>query len=911
MRYLSSRDQFLKESKFTGLQKYETTPYTGEEFKLYENQNAGPFVNDIGWNDSLLGRFINHIIRKAKIMIGKMRLKGLIRQLKSTFEDIVSRGRMAAMDSADRLKIIQVQMYVFFYELIQGVENGEKVGVLRRLTEAAIDNLEATEDFDQKDDLLDELEAFLEFLEEFDDDEGDGVEGEEDGEEGEGEEGEGEEGGSGSESSESAYPQMVKNLKALSLILINYKKVVFTKKAVSVKYVTIQGDTLKKIEANPSNKKKLKAKEILAKNQMVTQNGQKKKFSDYFKPGEDKTIAVLPAGLELVLEGVDFLSEEVQQMGAGAGPDRNVIGDGGDHLTQAFTKLKKSIETLISPKDKGIGIDYNSLNELTKKATDDKVKEDIKALYYEVKRYLVGDKKATLNAPTDPLYKESLNISVVKERVIIAEKIARFASRALQFKGTNLEGGLGDLKVPLQDFISSLDIILKSKITVKKEESRLFKYDRFTKLIKEADGDNEDDNKDDDNKDDNKGSKTSQRIREWFNKNCKGVISFTIEEAEAKRLRIEFDKIKPTDFVIDGFDPIIQLIRIFNRAYKIYTTRIISKRSEKVTGGTSGPSAGTAMEYMPLGSNGAEPYRHIKTFDIWEDAVFDILGNREYQEIFDKKTGLRIGDEIREEKGPKLRQFILDMLDGAKLYGREDGGTSAGIQSKFLEEYFGEVDDSATKQITIINNDEGGAEAAEVQTDVEGASVEVSMSKSDNVQIQTPGVGNMFTITSDEINEANTSDKQFTFIVTSIKDGFINLLYFGSIGGFDAMFQKSGNIKQTNIKGDLQSLNVYKVAGNGNRLLRHYTRIKTSDFTNLIKKGSSITMRYVEGEQYNTVKKVNVKIDGLYWLVKKDTDNKKSPFDLEGDSLERAKTHFGKFWNPNIAIDAKIQKYVK
>ena len=30
MKYLSNRDQFLKESKFTGLQTYEKTPYSGE-----------------------------------------------------------------------------------------------------------------------------------------------------------------------------------------------------------------------------------------------------------------------------------------------------------------------------------------------------------------------------------------------------------------------------------------------------------------------------------------------------------------------------------------------------------------------------------------------------------------------------------------------------------------------------------------------------------------------------------------------------------------------------------------------------------------------------------------------------------------------------------------------------------------
>ncbi len=536
-------------------------------------------------------------------------------------------------------------------------------------------------------------------------------------------------------------------------------------------------------------------------------------------------------------------------------------------------------------------------------------------LIQEIKRYLVGDKKGTLQ-DKDALYKESLNISVPKERVIIAEKIARFAKRALQFKGTNLEGGLGDLKVPLKDFISSLDEILKSKIKI--EENRLFKYDTFTTLLKEADGDN-DDNQDDDNEVESQsnqnegGSGVSQRVREWFNKNCKGVISFTIEEAEAKRLRVEFDKVKSTDFVIDGFDPIIEIIRIFNRAYKIYTTRIISKRSQKVTGGTSGPSAGTAMEYMPLGNGGGEPYRHIKTFNIWEDAVFDILGNREYQEIFDKKTGLRVGDEIRPEKGVALRRFIFDLLDGSKLYGREDGGTSTGIQSKFLEEYFGEVDDKAKNSVTEINEGEDGAgEAAAMQSDINDAAVEVSMSR-DNMRILTPGVGYVFTITSETINEeASDNSTQYTFIVTGVKDGYIRLLYFSSIGGLFPMFQNAGNIKRTNIKGDFQGLNVYIASNNGNKLLKHYTKIKKEDFVNLFKKDSQISLNHVVSPNYNTLKKDNIKISSIYWLSKT-VDGKKKPFNLEGDSLTRAQQSFdrGSTWMPNIDNSAIVKRYTK
>ena len=967
MRYISNRDQFLRSYKSSKNQIYEKTPYSGEEFRIYEEyqgtgSGAGIFHNDVGWNDSLLGRFINHIIRKVKIAIGKMQLSGLIRQLKMTFEEIVSRGRVAAMDADDRTAIIKLQIYSFFYELIQAVERGEKVGILKKLTNEAIDALESVEDFDEKESLNDELVAFLEFLEQFDDDEGD-VEGDEDveSEEGENKEGENKEGdkkGTGEEGFDKfresvtgeIYAQMIKNLSSLSLIISNYKKVNVEKlgstksdKTQVLTYVTKDGDTLEKIASDTTvNKKNLKAKDILAKNQMVKQNNQPKKLTDFFKAGQEKTKTPLPAGILLKLENNYFSDTDLESLfenaiggtnktgssnpiGSGSGTNRSNVSSGESHLSQAFDKIKKSIETLVDSKAKGVGVSTESLQEMISKKMDEKVKDQIIRLYYEIKRYVVGDKKGTLNAPKDPLYKESLEfLSDKNKRVILAEKIARFyAGRISQLKGTNLEGGLGDLKQPLLDFRTTMESILKP---VKNESKSISNYDDFIRLIKEAEGD--DDDKKDDKKEENdentgdgsnnKGSKTSQKIREWFNKNCKGVISYSIEEAEAKRLREEFDKVKPTDFVIDGFDPIIQIIRIFNRAYKIYTTRIISKRSQGVTGGTSGPSAGTAMEYMPLGSGGAAPYRHISTFNIWEDAVFDILGNREYQEIFDKKTGLRVGDEIRPEKGVALRRFIFDLLDGGKLYGREDGGGSGegkGIQSKFLEEYFGEVDSQAKSAVTTINTEEGGGEASEIQEDAEDGKIEVSATNAKNINVQNLSIGNIFTISSSEINEATGDSKQYTFMITSIKDGFTHLIYFTSIGGLYTLFQNVGNIDVSRIKGEFQELNIYKAQNNGSKLERHYTRVRSDQFFNLLKVGSSIKLKNVVNEnQMNDVKVVNVKIDSLYWLTKKNKENKKILFSLKEESLERAMNFFKTSqwkWAPQLDNKVLIEKYVK
>lgn len=891
MKYLSKRDQFLKESKFTGLQTYEKTPYSGESFPIYEsggvatNAGAGPFSNDIGWNDSLLGRFINHLIRKAKVMIGKMQIKSLKRQLESTFQDIIDRGKITAQDSENKSETARVILYSFFWELTQSVDRGERVIVLRNLTQSALDSIDQTSDFDEKESLRKELEEFLKFLEQFD--ENDGELGDEDSDEKE-----------SSTESKGVYFQMVKNLKSLSLILSNYKRVnTGNRNNYRKTYKTIEGDTIQKIQQNPKvNLKKLDTKTIRVKNKVL---------SKYTKDTD-----LIEVGTELVLENNNLFENTI---GTGAGVDRGNVKSGEDHLSQAFTKLKRDIEILISPKEKGIGVDFNSLSELVKGSNDSKTKEYIKLLYVEVKRYLVGDKKSTLQEK-DPLFKESLNISSPKERTIIAEKIARFSKRALQFKGTNLEGGLGDLKTPLLDFIKSLDIILKSEIKTDIKESNIFKYNGFISILNEADKANVTPTQDGKAKDLPTGS-ISEKIKDFFDKNCKGVRAFTIDKTEALKISKNLENTKIDKFIIDGFDPIIEIIRIFNRAYKIYTTRIISKRSQGVTGGTSGPSAGTAMEYLPLGSGGGAPYRHIKTFNIWEDAVFNILGNKKYQIIFDKKTVLRVGDEERPEKGVALRKFITDMLDGSKLYGKEEGGSEKGTQAKFLEEYFGEVDNSVKNNLDKTNEADGNSDNSELQKEINEGKSDLRMTRTEG----SPEIGTIFTVSvspsaneSNLIKEASDVSKQLTFMVTENNNGNLGLVYFENIGALNGLFRNIGNY--TLLKGDFNDLRIRDNSPSGNKWKRRYTKVKSSEFDVRFKKGSKIKINNVADQDYTTfIEGDKFIINDIFWLTKKNKEGKNILFEIKEDSLERAKNWFtnqGMKWSFTTIIPekAKIEK---
>ena len=922
MKYLSKRDQFLKESKFTGLQQYEKTPYGGESFPIYE-ANAGPFHNDIGWNDSLLGRFINHLIRKAKVMIGKMQIKSLTRQLKSTFQDIIDRGRIAAQESENGNETARVILYSFFWELVQAVDRGEKVFILRNLTESALDTLEKTSDFDEKESLRKELEEFLKFLEQFDENDG------EVGEDEESEESEEEPTEDNSEVMKKAYPMMILNLKSMITII---NKVVTMKigdetlKPIRKIHKTLPGETINQISKsnnvatdliwtkNTNTKIDSKGTTLTQWVDLVTKNVANK--------GKDKNDITLPQNVLLLLEKGQFVGngqikdpKQLQQQQkvkdatkAGViagGQTAKEIGFEDRHTREAFDKLKSAVNILVN-KD-FYSVTSKFLQDLTGNTDGgnlDKTKlKNIKALYNEINIYLRDNKNQLDSLRSVPLYKEGSleELSDKGKLKSIAKKIAIFSVTIMKFKGENL-GLSKDLGVGVKSFIDSFTLI--QKIPISKEikegdkvnDSILVRYNSFTKLIKEADGDEEETPTQIGKAGALPTGSVSEKIKDFFDKNCMGVKAFTISKTEALKISQNLQNTKIEKFIIDGFDPIIEIMRIFNRAYKIYTTRIISKRSQGVTGGTSGPSAGTAMEYLPLGSGGGAPYRHIKTFNIWEDAVIDVLGDRDYQIIFDKDTVLRVGNDERPEKGVALRKFIFDMLDGEKLYGKEEGGTTKGTQAKFLEEYFGEVDSKVENTLVTTTETDGNGDNGEMQEEINKGRTELRMTRTQG----DPTPGTIFTVSvspssneSNLIKEASDGATQLTFVITENNNGNLGLVYFESFGALEGLFKNIGNY--TTLKGDFNDLANKPVATNGNKWRRHYTKVKSGEFDIKFKKGSKIKINHVADQNYTTfIEGGKFIINDIFWLTKKDDKGKNVLFIIKEDSLKRSKEWFNK-----------------
>ncbi len=189
-------------------------------------------------------------------------------------------------------------------------------------------------------------------------------------------------------------------------------------------------------------------------------------------------------------------------------------------------------------------------------------------------------------------------------------------------------------------------------------------------------------------------------IRDWWNKNM-DLQNYIYSKDDAQKAKDALDKklaAQKDSIVISGIDPVLEILKCFNRAYKIHTTQVIP------SGRTGGKVSNKVfMEYTCFGSGSPEnagagggPYRNNKLFDMWESNVMDMLGEKKYQPIFNVKTRLKVGEEYIEKAGSNLRKFMTDMLNGDDMYGK-GGDSKGGLQAKFLDKYFGYKDGDDAK----------------------------------------------------------------------------------------------------------------------------------------------------------------------------------------------------------------------
>jgi hypothetical protein len=137
-------------------------------------------------------------------------------------------------------------------------------------------------------------------------------------------------------------------------------------------------------------------------------------------------------------------------------------------LAQAFQNLSNAVKYLKS-EEAGVSVTDDFLQDILDEKMDSEAKEEIKDLYADVYDFMYGKKSATLTKPEN-LYNESIKDLSKENRQVLAEKIARFALRSLQFEGENMYGGLGDLGKDLKEFNETFKEIMASYKSEEKEE---------------------------------------------------------------------------------------------------------------------------------------------------------------------------------------------------------------------------------------------------------------------------------------------------------------------------------------------------------------------------------------------------------------------------------------------------------
>lgn len=641
------------------------------EFLSYIKEDSGPLANDIDWGDSLLGRLINASIRKTNIAINAKRIDSVIKLLNDRFDELrinatVIDNNVEISKRVNKLKISEI-LRSLNNSILSDESEVEQIidqtdGSINQIDSLLVKNggdVESTSEYDV-DGLLVNLNNFLNDLRK---------------------------GGTASSTTGTAsssgdisaetYNLYLKNLNYIfNLSTIKDGKVEKIGVPVrEVEYVTESFDEAglqKKItsltnkmnnSATPDPEKEVCRKkiEVLKKNLETLQkkNGTLNKNTNSNNSNE--------MGGDAKKIGS---KEEIKKIGGVEEPKQLGTGDIFD-----FDKLKAILRPLINyllQKDKEYVNSFQSLFSSTSKDRGifERHKQRVSKIYSSVKRQM------SVNENMDIILSDTDNF---------AKKIS-LVYRQLKGKGLN-HPSIANYVNDIKGFISTLNEILTVKKPLEKSKNELFKYSSF---INEAFGDS---------------------THKLFQKHLSDeyLSKWLSIDDEKKALDKEINELSKNSnkksIVINGIDPIMEIVRLFNRAYKLHTWPYIP----------SGRSRGkvsqmTLREYDFIGSgnppaNGAEPgygpWRNNKIFEKWEEAVTAIIANPDYQVIFDKDTVIQtVGKdggkpdarinvsesvmilERKEGGGKTLLKFINEMMDGDKLY-------KSGAQAKFIKEYFG------------------------------------------------------------------------------------------------------------------------------------------------------------------------------------------------------------------------------
>ena len=866
MRYLNKREDFLKQKKHIQGVPYETL--------LEVTSSAGPFANDVGINDSWLGRIINHGIRKAVIAYKIPKIKDLSERLEEEFEQIVGQSKIYTLSSDDQRLTLRIELDVFFKELIYAVENNSEVNVLKGLTDGCIRKVTNMADFDKKDVLLEELKKFRDFLDQFKND--DTLQSQE----------EEEDKPTNVNTQEIPFDFCIKNLKAVYAILIAYKKLKevnkqehFAKKDAAGQEVEVgkeytYNDKVVKVINKDHTQVASTDKAWLTRDDKIgepLQNPQKDvfiiwKLGDKNYPPNTTGQAVDSTKLKPLTES----NETVTPAPVATAPTK---------VAGIFSAIKPVYTYFTSDKDI-----FPGLESLFKMSPENQQKYGFKAPILKIYN------TARLN--------EDLKQFLSRPEAIGKSLITMYKSTKVKEDGS-FEGIQADMKLAIADFNKTMKAILQfqsgigekpkkegeetdSKTEKEGEETdsktekeddidfenknrsdfsdsvKLLKYTSFMR-INEADEADKTDDVDD----------ASAKILEFFNKTCIEVRAYTVSKEERDVIIKKIETVKTDGKKIEmTIDPIIEIMNLFIKAYKLYTVKTITKRTENV-------DTNTLSEYTSFGAQSTDdtgrsgPYRNNKLFDIWEKAVNDIRKNRKYQAIFTDNANLRLPKvtnpdptdpedwTIKPKAGSSFRKFINDVLDGSELY---KSGTTSGSVATFIERYFGDgsVSEGSAKDIdttTLAGN-------AELEEQISANSTKLKL-KTENVITPTPNTFFMIHGMASETDPTKfTKDTQVSFFIDKVDaSGVVWLIATKNLLRFKPLLDLLSPRHDIS-SGDFTKTLTIDTSGE-----IYYTKVSGVNFRNMIK-GKTISLAIVNGGGNKPTPALkSIQITNVYSLV--------------------------------------------
>ena len=753
MKYISSRDNYLKQvNERREIQVHNNLEKKLGDLILETMPGSGAMGNEITWGDSLVGRLINAIIRKTQIGANMVLMKPLISRLRGEFEDILNTSQLAELDTDDKKMLGNVTIYAFLNRLemnvahlhdfkkFKGRIDPVNLPSLIDLTKETISKVEETEPIEKKNELLRQLNDFLEYLEGINPDDYKKKETFEEKSE---------------NKLFNLCTENLKSVLSVVKIYDEMQKKKFYFYA-AVKGSPVGGSARElsatsaddAVEKSGRDEKSNTSKSVddIYKEKMDKWIEEQKKAGKNTSAGEgtrarlkkeaeaEKVTTPVPvkpitntATREslYIYEEVDYKAEEAP-----------AAVSSGDSIEWDFTvktkgtHVNKGIKPLYSllKSEPGVIEELEAYFKLTpeQRIAQGKTKSPIQKIYTSVRDENFR-KKYAIKEGLDNFLTRPENIAqkiVALYSITVKNDVMNSTNDEIKkmFASNNENLVLWDKMMrELVNFNATMRGVINPELQFGKPESKeekteeklLLGYDRFIhRMITEADETETTDKTDDEKAKTDKGpegqttpetgdpkkimpKKLANEIQDWWKKKM-DLNAWVIKESEVEKIKVNLEKKlaeKKDAIVIDGMDPIMNIVRIFNRSYNLHTNNTIPGAR---TGGKV--SRSVYNEYIPFGrSGGGEPnaqtegpYRHKKTFAIWNDAVIKIMGERQFQPIFNKNTEIRVGNVLKRGAGVALRKFMTEMLDGEEPFKK-------GAQQKMLDRYFGDMSDENFK----------------------------------------------------------------------------------------------------------------------------------------------------------------------------------------------------------------------